>query len=64
MMAAAGTCFSPVWPQAFAASDHAERAQPLAAAADDVLRHLVDQHDVAGQTPDDGLVDALEVSRD
>jgi hypothetical protein len=52
MIAAAGTCFWPAWPQA------------LAAGTDDVLRHLVDQHHIAGQPLYDGLVDALEVVRD
>ena len=40
---------------------HAQRAQPFAARADDVLGDLVDQHDVAGQPLHDGLVDALQV---
>ena len=38
-----------------------QRAQSLAAAADDVLRNLVDQHDVAGQALYDGQVDTLQV---
>jgi hypothetical protein len=40
---------------------HAQRAQALAAAADDVLGDLVDQHDVAGQPPDDRVVHAAQV---
>ncbi len=43
---------------------HAQRAQPLAASADDVLGDLIDQHDVTGQPLYDGLVDALQVRRD
>ena len=41
----------------------AQRPQSLAAAADDVLRDLVDQHDVAGQALDDDPVYLAKVIR-
>ena len=64
MIAAAGTCFSPRWPQALAASTTDSGPQPLAAPIDDVLGDLVDQRDIAGQPLDDRAVDALQVVRD
>jgi len=43
---------------------HAQRAQPLATAADDVLGNLVDQHHVAREALDDDLVHPAQVVRD
>jgi hypothetical protein len=62
MMAAASTCWSPhsrrpVPPAA------PQRPQALAAGADDVLRDLVDQHDVAREAGDDDLVEAAQLVR-
>ena len=64
MIAAASTCCSPSVAAGAGREHDRERAQALAAAADDVLGDLVDQRDVAGEALDDRLVDAAQVVRD